>query len=442
VAFESAKTVSDVSQTAQAAARQGSLSEDVFRATEATRRSLDEVAGNTRQLAQATHEHVAAAGVAQGELVRVREEIGSAATRIGNFAGTVRRLGESSRGIAEVAQLIHAISDQTNLLALNAAIEAARAGEAGRGFAVVADEVRKLAERVKQATGEISSSVASMTGLVDSARVETEALSEDIGAAGEVVDRSARRFEDIVRDFSAMQGRIEEVDGAVANVGSANGQVFEQVSVIRDLSNEVASRMTQSQTACADLSLATERIEEVAARFRIGRGRFEEIIDRVAGFRDRCAALLAEAAGRGVDVFDRDYRPIPGTDPQKYHTAYDRACERGLQALYDELARSTEGGIFALCIDVGAYAPTHNSWYSNPPTGDRAKDLVASRDKRRFTDATGTRAAANTQRFLLQTYRRDTGEILNDLSMPIMIGARHWGCLRFGFKPETLLSTR
>ena len=63
-----------------------------------------------------------------------------------------------------------------------------------------------------------------------------------------------------------------------------------------------------------------------------------------------------------------------------------------------------------------------------------------SRDKRMFTDTVGTRAAQNTVRLLLQTYRRDTGEILNDLSMPIHVRGRHWGALRFGFKPEVLLA--
>jgi methyl-accepting chemotaxis protein len=67
-------------------------------------------------------------------------------------------------------------------------------------------------------------------------------------------------------------------------------------------------------------------------------------------------------------------------------------------------------------------------------------DLVNSRDKRMFTDSTGTRGAKNTARLLLQTYRRDTGEILNDLSMPIHVQGRHWGALRFGFKPEILLA--
>jgi hypothetical protein len=182
------------------------------------------------------------------------------------------------------------------------------------------------------------------------------------------------------------------------------------------------------------------KMREIGAGYRHGRhGKFEEIIDRVAEYRDCCAERLMVLSARGINVFDQDYRAIPGTDPQKHHTAYDRECEKELQPLYDRLVEETPCGAFALAIDVRACAPTHNSKYSKAPTGNRAVDLAASRDKRMFNDAAGTRAAANRARFLLQTYRRDTGEILNDLSMPIEVGGRHWGCLRFGFSPEILL---
>ncbi|HMF27321.1 MAG TPA: hypothetical protein VKE42_01030, partial [Candidatus Cybelea sp.] len=118
----------------------------------------------------------------------------------------------------------------------------------------------------------------------------------------------------------------------------------------------------------------------------------------------------------------------------------DSECERDLQSLFDELLGGVRGATFALCVDANGYAPTHNSKYSKPSTGDRAKDLAQSRDKRIFNDPTGMRAAKNEAPVLLQTYRRDTGEVLNDLSLPIHVGGRHWGALRFGFDPHVLLN--
>ncbi len=88
---------------------------------------------------------------------------------------------------------------------------------------------------------------------------------------------------------------------------------------------------------------------------------------------------------------------------------------------------------------MNGYAPTHNSKFSQPLTGDHEVDLLASRDKRMFNDPAGGRAARNRETFLLQTYMRDTGEVLSDLSLPILVDGKHWGGLRVGFDPGVLL---
>jgi methyl-accepting chemotaxis protein len=439
VALESAKTAGDVTESTKLAHRQGELTGSIFGDSDAVTRSLGAIVGNAQTLATATDAHIGAAHQAYAELLGVAREIETIKGRLASFENTVAALGSNSRGIEKTIKLINAISDQTNLLALNAAIEAARAGEAGRGFAVVAGEVRKLAENVKTATSEIGASIGAMTALVDSTQAETGQIHQGVEHTRAVVETSSQRFETMVREFSAMSGQIGEVRQAIDSAALTNTRIHAQVSTIRDLSGDVARRMEQSQQAAQQLSGATEKIEELAARFRIGQGRFEEIMLRVESYRDQCAARLAAMAGRGVNVFDQAYRQIPNTDPPKFRTSYDSLCETELQPLYDRLVEETAGGTFALCIDTRAYAPTHNSKFSRPLTGDRAVDLLASRDKRMFLDATGTRGAQNTARLLLQTYRRDTGEILNDLSMPIHVGGRHWGALRFGFKPEVLL---
>ncbi|MDE2211818.1 MAG: methyl-accepting chemotaxis protein, partial [Betaproteobacteria bacterium] len=125
--------------------------------------------------------------------------------------------------------------------------------------------------------------------------------------------------------------------------------------------------------------------------------------------------------------------------PQKYKTAYDDEFAQQMQPLCDQLAESVRGGIFALCVDENGYGPTHNTKFSRPPTGNPEIDTAASRDKRIFDDPTGLRAARNSQPFLLQTYMRDTGELLNDLSMPILVQGRHWGSIRVGFDPQGLM---
>ena len=83
---------------------------------------------------------------------------------------------------------------------------------------------------------------------------------------------------------------------------------------------------------------------------------------------------------------------------------------------------------------VGGYFPTYNKKFSQPLSGDYEKDLVNNRTKRIFDDPTGRRCGAHTDTFLLQTYKRDTGEILHDLSVPIFVNGKHWGGFRMGFK--------
>jgi methyl-accepting chemotaxis protein len=198
--------------------------------------------------------------------------------------------------------------------------------------------------------------------------------------------------------------------------------------------------MERSAASAQALSNATAEIQEMVARFRIGSDRFERIIAGTRACRDQLRTRLEALADAGVDVFDRTYAPVAGTSPKKYRTGYADRCVTELQPLYDRLVAETDGATFALCVDVNGYAPTHNAKYSRPLTGDAKVDLLESRDKRMFDDTSGLRAARNTRPFLLQTYPRDTGEILNDLSMPIYVRGAHWGALRLGFKPETLLA--
>ena len=87
-------------------------------------------------------------------------------------------------------------------------------------------------------------------------------------------------------------------------------------------------------------------------------------------------------------------------------------------------------------VDENGYFPTHNRKFAKPLTGDYQKDLVNNRTKRIFSDRTGSRCGAHTKRFLLQTYKRDTGEVMHDISAPIYVNGRHWGGFRMGYKDK------
>ena len=173
-------------------------------------------------------------------------------------------------------------------------------------------------------------------------------------------------------------------------------------------------------------SRGAAREEELLARGRI---------EAMTGAK-MAEAILADAIRSGrlteEEIFDEKYVPIPGTDPPKYHTRYDRYLDTALQAILDEYLRDDQV-VFAVLEDRNGYIPTHNTRYSQPLTGDREKDLLYSRTKRIFNDAVGMAAAKNRQELLKQVYTRDTGEVMWDISVPVSVNGKHWGGFRVGY---------
>jgi methyl-accepting chemotaxis protein len=133
-------------------------------------------------------------------------------------------------------------------------------------------------------------------------------------------------------------------------------------------------------------------------------------------------------------LFARLYYPIAKTDPPKYATDYGALADRDLPALQEKVVHKSGAIVFAVTTDVNGYLPTHNQRYSMPLTGNLAFDLVNNRTKRIFGDRTGLAAARNEAPYLLQRYKRDTGELMADLSVPVRVHGRHWGCVRIGYR--------
>jgi methyl-accepting chemotaxis protein len=175
----------------------------------------------------------------------------------------------------------------------------------------------------------------------------------------------------------------------------------------------------------------------LSSRFRLGDSAYDSLITAGERYRDAVVAFLQDKAAT-LDVFDTRYRPIPGTAPQKYNTSYDVAVEKELQDMYEGLLAEVPGVAFCGAFDVNCYMPVHNRRFSEAPNGDPQHDLAFSRHKRIYDDATCRRALASSERMLLQTYVRDTGEVLCDLSFPIAVGNRRWGVFRIGFAPSLL----
>ena len=423
------------------AREQNGMTDAVSEASGVSTRSIGEVSLSAREIATSTAGNLSIARVSLAEMEDIVHKINAVSTRVESFQRTVTDLSDRSESVRQIAVLIREIADQTNLLALNAAIEAARAGEAGRGFAVVADEVRKLAERVNQATAEIAGNVNGMLGLVADTIRENGEINRDVLLTREVVERSATQFQHMVGEFEQTGAMLERIAGEMNSLAAVNTEVHLKVEAISGLSHAVSAEMDQSQAGTLELAQAAERVQEVVSQFKTGEGVLDEVVDRTRRLRDRVARELAEMAAAGIDVFSRQYQAVVGTNPPKYRTVWGDEFTRRCQTLLDETLDSTPGATFAVALNIDSYLSAHNSCFSRPLTGDYEQDLVGNRSCRKFERPPELRAARNTAPLLLQTYLRDTGEILCDVAMPLLVQDRHWGNVRVGVPVARLLTS-
>ncbi|WP_374278084.1 methyl-accepting chemotaxis protein [Azonexus sp.] len=439
IAREAVQVKKTVSSTAGRAARQGEIAGAVFGASTEATQAIQEVSASAELISHSTEANLATARASLDEMHEIVSKVQGVSDKLACFNDTVGHLAERSDSIRQIAGLIKEIADQTNLLALNAAIEAARAGEMGRGFAVVADEVRKLAERVNVATQEITDNIGGMISLVRETQTENQVINDDIGQTRQVVERSSVEFRRMVGDFERTGDQLNQIASAMEELTATNAQVHEAVAQVHELSREVAGSMQSSEQSTQTLSQATESVQELVSRFKIGRGAFDFNVERARLFRDAVQDKLDALSRSGVDIWDQNYRPQPGTDPQKYEVSYCRAFEQQVQPLLEEALSGLRGGVYALIIDTRGYGAIHNLKFSRPLTGNYQNDLVGNRTRRIWDDVTGQRGAKNTLPLLVQTYARDTGEILSEIDMPVIVAGRHWGTVRVGCESAVLL---
>jgi methyl-accepting chemotaxis protein len=185
-------------------------------------------------------------------------------------AATVQELGKSSDQIGEIITVIDDIADQTNLLALNAAIEAARAGEQGRGFAVVADEVRKLAERTTKATKEIAGMITRIQTDTQGAVTAMEEGTKQVSTGIALADKAGASLHEIVNVSQKVTDAVTQIAGASEEQSKASEQISRNVEGISNVTNESAMGVQQIAQAAEDLNRLTENLQVLVGRFTLG----------------------------------------------------------------------------------------------------------------------------------------------------------------------------
>ncbi len=333
--------------------------------------------------------------------------------------------------VAAAANDITQIALQTRLVAFNAAVEAKRAGEAGRGFGVVAEAVKDLAAKVEQSSKQIMSTV---TQLEERIKI----LADEIQSKD-----SAQKGRDGTFDaaVSEVEASVSEIAATAQKNLAACAGVLESVRGLSEQVGQTATSLQNARKRTEGFLSLSESMIELAAESGI-RTEDTPLIESVVEAARQIGELFEEGVRSGritlAELFDDQYQPIPGSNPEQYLTRFTEFTEQVLPDILEQGLSWTPKAVFFAATDMRGYLPVHNRKYSKPQGADPVWNTANCRNRRIFSGRTEMAAINNTNRFLLQTYRRDMGAgnyvVMKDLSSPIWVDGKHWGTLRLGYQ--------
>lgn len=254
-------------QTAQLSEQQIDFSQTITAASNQITDSLQSIVTNTDSVHQVNSEHVNFVTHSAQELTELVVQVKSISQVLSSFSETISGLKQNSDNIRSILKMVEEFSDQTNLLALNAAIEAARAGEAGRGFAVVADEVRTLSVKVSDATRQISDFINQMDSLVNQTNKESEQLVSYSHNAETTISNTSHGFTERLIEFEHNQQQLQQIVSAVHLLEQTQHQTHQSVEQIVELGSQAKSQIDIALADCQQSQQLSKQTQQQLKRF-------------------------------------------------------------------------------------------------------------------------------------------------------------------------------
>jgi len=268
-ASSSTEISSSTEEMAAGAEEQSQQASEVASAVEQMTKTIIETTKNSGSAADASKKYGEIAQEGGSVVYETIKGMNRISDVVKKSADTVQQLGKSSEQIGEIVQVIDDIADQTNLLALNAAIEAARAGEQGRGFAVVADEVRKLAERTTKATKEIAAMIKQIQKDTDGAVISMEEGTKEVEIGKQLADKAGESLKQIISGAANVVDIITQVAAASEEQSSASEQISKNIEAISSVTQQSSAGVQQIAKAAEDLNRLTNNLEQLVSKFKI-----------------------------------------------------------------------------------------------------------------------------------------------------------------------------
>lgn len=265
-AFEMTATAETLAAASQ---EQSAQSDEVASAVEEMSRTVSDNAQSAGRTAEVAERNGAVARDGGDVVEQTIGKMKDIAAVVSNSASNIQKLGESSKEIGEIISVIDDIADQTNLLALNAAIEAARAGEQGRGFAVVADEVRKLAERTTEATKQIATMIKGIQADTETAVLAMNKGNEEVQNGINLADRAGESLREIVQSSQDVLDMINVIVVASEEQAATSEQISKNVVSISQVTAESALQIEEIAKNSEQLSNMTEQLNQLVGQFKI-----------------------------------------------------------------------------------------------------------------------------------------------------------------------------
>lgn len=400
-------------------------------ALEADQQRVLEASDEARLLsAQAIEQLNAGTQQIESSLDRIAELLALVAALSEHVTGFAAAMSQVQRSVREIDE----IAETTNILALNATIEAMRAGEAGRTFAVVAAEVKELAGHTRKATEEIAATM--------------DALGRQAGQVIARIEEGARASDAARSSIDSIKHTISGVVELVHDVDRQNEQITRSTATISDHVNRVHDVLEGFQRASerdeARLTAVHGKVGDLEDRASV---MFDHIVQ--AGFSPRDSAIVAiaqEAAGEATRIaetalaegsltramlFDEDYVPVPGTDPQLYRTRLSDWADAHWRPLLDRIMQRDPAIIATVCDDRNGFMPTHLSERSRTPTGDYTHDLQFCRNGRIITTPFDKWIKRSDKPYSMAVYRHEGDgahyRVVRLVSVPLVFEGRRWG---------------